>query len=112
MEDFPTVELEAPASLDFLEEKKSKTQFLCVTCGDPAHPELVLRAGEESNCFQQLEGVGGRMALSGAGGRSVHASLLNKYLFKCVFREFREQLFSFCFAPLQVGSRLISSFLP
>lgn len=68
-----------------------------MTCRDPAHPVLVLRAGEESNCFQQLEGVGGRMALRGAGGRSVHASLLNKYLFKCVLWEFREQLFFFFF---------------
>lgn len=79
-----------------------------MTCGDLAHPVLVLRAGEESNCFQQLEGVGGRMALRGAGGRSVHTSLLNKYPFKWVLREIREQLFFF-FSPLQVGARLIST---
>jgi len=66
-----------------------------MTCGDPAHPVLVLRAGEESNCFQQLEGVGGRMALCDAGGRSVHASILNKYLFKRILGKFKEQLFLF-----------------
>lgn len=55
------------------------------------HPVLVLRAGEESNCFQQLEGVGGRMAARSAGGCSEHTSLLSKYLFKCVLWEFKEQ---------------------
>lgn len=64
--------------------KKSQNQFVSVTCGDPEHPVLVLGAGEGRNCFQQPGGVGGRRALCAAGGCSVHASLLNKYLFKRV----------------------------
>lgn len=76
------------------------------------HPVLVLRAGEESNCFQQLEGVGGRMAARSAGGCSEHTSLLSKYLFKCVLWEFKEQGGALSFFFLQVGTQFIGTPLP
>lgn len=83
-----------------------------MTCGDLVHPVLVLRAGEESNCFQQLGGVGGRTAARSARGCSEHTSLLNKHLLKCVLWELKEQEGCFFFFFLQVGARFISTPLP